>query len=88
MSNELNPDSNEKKKKNFFNQISPNHNDYNQMNDETISRDFLPSGPDDLATLETTKVQKSGLLSKRYSEIYTYMNVNQLTCHLHHFYVL
>jgi hypothetical protein len=65
MSKELNSDSNQSRKKNFFDQILPDHYDYNQMNDETISRDFLPSGPADLATLETTKVQKSGLLSKR-----------------------
>lgn len=69
-SNEIHPDNNENRKKNFFDQSSSHHDDYNQIGDETISKDFLPSGPADLATLESTKVQKSDLLSKRYIEIH------------------
>lgn len=67
MSNAPQPESNEKRKKNIFDQISPDNYDDNQINDETISRDFLPSGPADLATIETTRIQNSELLSKRYT---------------------
>lgn len=63
MLNDLNPKDQRNEKASFFGPVSrgPAEDDI----DESFSKGFLPSGPADLATVETTELQRSNSISKR-----------------------